>query len=105
MSAPVDRHPETGRRLTLVITGVPDLTPELANAVYEAAGGDCEVGMSDYLLYVEMAGETAADWQRTPDLLALVRSLVPAAELVRVEAADIVTATERSAAPLQGTTH
>ncbi|MEX0884850.1 MAG: hypothetical protein WD009_00285 [Phycisphaeraceae bacterium] len=88
-------------RLTLVIRRVPDLTAELAGAVYEAAGGECEVGMQDWLLYIEVPTDAARGWARTPELLAAVRRLVPDAELVRVEAADIVTAAERSRGPLR----
>lgn len=88
-------------RLTLVIRGVADLTAELADALYDAAGGDCEVVMRDGLLYVEVAGDASQGWGRTPALMAAMGALTPEAELVRVEAADIVTAADRSHHPLR----
>ncbi len=86
-------------RLTLVFRGVSDLTSPLANAVYEAADGECEIGMRDRLLYIEVPVE--GGWEQTPNLLAAVRAAAPRAELVRVEAADMVTAAERANGPLK----
>ena len=59
----------------MVIRGVPDLTAALANAVYEAADGDCEVGMCDRLLYVEAPIDAVHGWERIPELLAVVRTV------------------------------
>ena len=87
--------------LTLVIRGVPDLTAELAEALYDASDGDCEVAMREGLLYVEVPAGPSDGWAKTPALLAAVRTTVADAELVRVEAADMATAAERAHEPLR----
>ena len=104
MPAPLNQPQDGEARLTLVFRGVDDLTPELANEIYAATDGDCEIGMRDLVLYVELPAARGASWQRTPRILDAVQRVTATAELVRVEAADMVTATERSAEPLQPAT-
>ena len=96
MPTPMNADNPEPDRLTLVIRRVSDLTAELVDAVYEAANGDCEIGMRDWLLYIEVPVDADGGWGRMPGLLAAVRSVAPDAELVRVEAADMITATERA---------
>jgi hypothetical protein len=38
---------------TLILSGVSELTPELADALYEATGGDIECHMRDGVAYLE----------------------------------------------------
>jgi hypothetical protein len=38
---------------TLVLSGVSELTPELADALYEATGGDIECNMRDAVVFLE----------------------------------------------------
>jgi hypothetical protein len=101
MSAPADADKPTTDRLTLVIRSVPELTTQLADAVYAVVDGECEIAMRDRLLYIELANEDVDSWSATPQLLSAVQRVEPEAELVRVEAADMVTAAERAQAPLR----
>lgn len=50
----------TKHRFTLVLSGVPELTPELANSLYEAAGGDleCEQRAGEITLHLVRAGKS-----------------------------------------------
>lgn len=101
MPAPVKPDNPQPDRMSLVIRGVPDLTAELANAIYQVSDGDCEVAMREGLLYVKVPAGPADGWAKTPALLAAVRATVVDAELVRVEAADMATAAERAHEPLR----
>jgi hypothetical protein len=40
-------------QFTLILAGVPELTPELANALYEATDGDIEMNMRDGVTFVD----------------------------------------------------
>ncbi len=40
-------------QFTLVLTGVTEITPELADALYSATGGDIEFSMRDNVAYLE----------------------------------------------------
>ncbi len=40
-------------KFTLILAGVAELTPELADRLYEATGGDMELNMCDSVAYVE----------------------------------------------------
>ena len=50
----------TKHRFTLVLSGVDELTPELANSLYEAAGGDleCEQRSGEITLHLVRAGRS-----------------------------------------------
>ena len=41
------------QRFTLILSGVADLTPDLADALYAATGGDIECNMTDGVAYLE----------------------------------------------------
>jgi len=43
----------TTHRFTLVLSGVTDITPEMADAFYEATGGDIEFNMRDGVAFLE----------------------------------------------------
>lgn len=47
-------------KFTLVLTGVDNLSPELANSLYEAAGGDieCEQRAGEVTLHLVRAGKS-----------------------------------------------
>jgi hypothetical protein len=40
-------------QFTLILSGVSEITPELADALYSATGGDIEFNMRDNVAYVE----------------------------------------------------
>jgi hypothetical protein len=40
-------------KFALILSGVSDLTPELADALYEATGGDVECNMRDGVAFLE----------------------------------------------------
>jgi len=101
MSTSANAEKPAAQRLTLVIRSVPELSPDLANTIYEAAGGECEIAMRDQLLYIELGSDVVDAWATPPRLLAAVQTIVPEAELLRVEVADMITATERAHEPLR----
>ena len=41
-------------QFTLILSGVSELTPELADALYEATDGDIELNMRDSIAYLEV---------------------------------------------------
>ena len=41
-------------KFTLILSGVADITPELADAVYEATNGDIELAMRDGVAFLEV---------------------------------------------------
>jgi len=49
-------------QFTLVVSGVADITPELADALYSATGGDIEFNMRNNIAYLEF-DRTAATLQ------------------------------------------
>jgi hypothetical protein len=40
-------------QFTLILSGVPEITPELADALYAATGGDIELNMRNDVAYIE----------------------------------------------------
>ncbi len=40
-------------QFTLILTGFAEITPEVANALYEATGGDIELNMRDGVAFLE----------------------------------------------------
>jgi len=47
-------------QFTLVLSGVAEITPELADALFEATGGDIELSMRDEVAYVEFDREASS---------------------------------------------
>jgi hypothetical protein len=43
----------TSFQFTLILSGVDEISPELADALYEATGGDIEFNMRDEVAYLE----------------------------------------------------
>lgn len=75
----------TTERYTLIVSGIPELTPELADRLFEAFAGDIEVACRDGLLLVEHSphGESFRD-----DVLQAIRTVektCPGGRVVRVE--------------------
>ena len=40
-------------KFTLILSGVSEITPELADALYEATGGDIEFNLRDWVAFLE----------------------------------------------------
>jgi hypothetical protein len=80
------------QRFTLVLAGVSELTPELANALYEATNGDIECNMRDGVTFLEF--ERAASSLREA-VISAIRDVEKANLGVRVvrvesEAANVI---------------
>jgi hypothetical protein len=79
-------------RFALILAGVAELTPELADALYAATQGDIELNMRDGVVFVEF--ERAASTLRNA-VTAAIRDVEGAALGVRVvrvesEAANVI---------------
>lgn len=90
-------------RFTLILSGVSKMTPKLANALYEATGGDIEFEMRDGLAYLEFerGGMTLRD-----TILSAIRDVEGAhagVRVVRVESDAANTVTETNADLLEAT--
>lgn len=47
-------------QFTLILSGVAEITPELANGLYEATGGDIEFNMTNGVAYLEFERSTSS---------------------------------------------
>jgi hypothetical protein len=74
---------------TLVLTGVAEITPELADTLYEATQGDIELNMRDGVAFVEF--ERTADNLRDA-ITTAIREVEEAAVGVRVVRVESETA-------------
>jgi hypothetical protein len=77
---------------TLVLSGVPELTPELADALYAATDGDIELNLRNGVAFVEFE-RTAATLREA--ITTAIREIEEAADGVRVvrvesEAANVI---------------
>ncbi|NUQ64755.1 MAG: hypothetical protein HUU20_20015 [Pirellulales bacterium] len=73
----------SNHRFTLILSGISEITPELADTLFEATGGDIEWNMSDRVVFLEFDREADS-------LFDTVRSAISQAEsagvrVVRVE--------------------
>jgi hypothetical protein len=91
----------TTHEFTLILAGVAELTPELADALYEATDGDIELNMRD--------GIASLDCRRAaPTLREAIQSMIAAVEganlgvrVVRVESDEANTIIQINAGLLQ----
>ena len=72
-------------QFTLVLAGVAEITPELADSIYSATGGDIEFNMRDDVAYIEFdrAADTLKDAVRFA--IAQVEGAGVGVRVVRVE--------------------
>jgi hypothetical protein len=70
---------------TLILAGVSELTPELADAVYEATGGDIELNMRGGVAYIEFQREGDSLHAIILKAIGQVQSADPSLRVVRVE--------------------
>jgi hypothetical protein len=75
-------------RFTLILAGVAELRPELADALYEATGGDIELNMRSGVAYIDFtrAGETLRD--AVLSAISQVEGAGVGVRVVRVESDD-----------------
>jgi hypothetical protein len=79
-------------RFTLVLSGVADLTPELADALYEATGGDIECNMRDAVVFLEFDRAARTLHEAITSAIRDVESAKDGIRVVRVEseAANVI---------------
>lgn len=97
---PAKRH-----KFTLILSGVSEITPELANAFYEATGGDIEFNMRDGIPFLDF--DRSAPTLREAILSAIreVEEAVSGVRVVRVESDSANTITKINAELLETTVH
>lgn len=90
-------------KFTLVLSGVAELTPELADRLYEATDGDIELNMRDGVAWLECS-------RRAPSLREAILSMIAAVEnadvgvrVIRVESESANVIAQVNAALLSGT--
>jgi hypothetical protein len=72
-------------RFTLILAGVPELTPELADALYEATKGDIECNMQDGIAYLEFERMAATLREAITSAIEDVENADVGVRVVRVE--------------------
>ena len=76
----MERH-----QFTLILSGVSELTPELADALYEATGGDIELNMRDSIPYLEVDRAAPSLDEAITSVMQEVESAGVGVRVVRVE--------------------
>jgi hypothetical protein len=79
-------------RFTLVLTGVSELTPELADDLYEATGGDIELNMRDGVAFLEFERKADSLQKAILSAIGAVEAAKAGVRVLRVEseAANII---------------
>jgi len=72
-------------QFTMVLSGVAELTPSLADALYDATNGDIECNMRDGIAFLECARKGKSMREAILALIAEVESAGVGARVVRVE--------------------
>jgi|SRR3954449_13273306 hypothetical protein len=72
-------------QFTLILSGVADVTPELADALYTATGGDIEFNMRNDVAYVEFDRAAATLHDAVSSAIVQVESAGVGARVVRVD--------------------
>ena len=76
----MERH-----QFTLILSGVSELTPELADALYEATDGDIELNMRDSITYLEVERSAPSLDEAIAGVIHEVESAGVGVRVVRVE--------------------
>jgi hypothetical protein len=87
-------------QFTLILSGVTEITPELADCFFEATGGDIELNMRDSVAYVEFDRMAATLNDAVRSAIVQIEGAGVQARVVRVES-DAVTTIARINADLQ----
>lgn len=72
-------------QFTLILSGVSEITPELANALYEATGGDIEFNMREGVAFLEFDRTAASLHDAITSSITQVESAGVGVRVVRVE--------------------
>ena len=72
---------------TLILSGVAEITPDLADALFAATGGDIELNMRNDVAYIEFARTAAALHDAISSAIAQVEGAGLGVRVVRVESA------------------
>ena len=72
-------------RFTLILSGVSEITPELADALYAATGGDIELNMRDGVAFLEFDRASSSLYDAVISAIAQVEAAGVGARVVRVE--------------------
>ncbi len=75
----------TTHRFTLILAGVSELTPELADALYEATKGDIEFNMQNGIAYLEFERTAATLREAITSAIEDVENANVGVRVVRVE--------------------
>jgi len=76
------------RRFTLILSGVSEITPELADALYGATGGDIELNMRDGVAFLEFDRTAASLRDAITSAITQVEGAGVGVRVVRVESED-----------------
>jgi hypothetical protein len=90
-------------RFTLILAGVSELTPELADALYEATRGDIELNMRDGIAYLTFARTAPALHDAITSAIRDVEGAGAGVRVVRVESEAANTIAKINAALLGAT--
>jgi len=80
--------------LSLVLQGASDLTPEIADALYEAGCDDALVGSRDGLLFAEFDREASSSPEAIISAIRQIESAGVGLIVVRIEPDELVSAAE-----------
>jgi hypothetical protein len=72
-------------QFTLVLSGISELTPELADALFTATGGDIELNLRDHVAYVEFDREATSLQEGIDSAILQVESAGCGVRVARVE--------------------
>lgn len=70
---------------TLIVSGIAELTPEFADALYEATQGDIELNLSDGVAFVEFDRSATTHREAITSAIREVEGAVEGVRVVRVE--------------------
>lgn len=81
-------------KFTLLLSGVSEMTPDLADALYEATGGDIEFSIQDGQAFLEFDRACATLQQAINSAIAQVHNADVGVQVTRVESAEANTIAE-----------
>jgi len=84
-------------RFTLILSGVPEITPELADSLYTATGGDIELNMRDEVAFLEFDRAASSLFEAINSAITQVEDANLGLRVVRVESDAVNTITKINA--------
>ncbi|HEX5470914.1 MAG TPA: hypothetical protein VFW73_03460 [Lacipirellulaceae bacterium] len=80
----------TTHRFTLIISGVSEITPDLADSLFIATGGDIELNMRNGVVYIEFERDAASLYDAVSSAIAQAESAGVRVVRVETEAANTI---------------